>query len=162
MKLSLPFSWKSDCSDNGFTKMYNLPDSLPIFNCAVSVSPRQMGQVLLPLSLVAPHECRPCTCPQFRYTMGCDSGSTLLEFFLEGMTRVCSPTGHCGRPAFMSSRHCSSCLFVGEFFSPEIMNDLNEVIFSSHLEIMYGISFIQVLCEIMDKSRLSLAFCGPP
>ena len=58
-----------------------------------------------------------CTCPHFKYTIGWASGEIFWEFFL-GTINVCSPTGHCGRPAFNSSRALSSWRGVGDRLSP--------------------------------------------
>ena len=58
------------------------------------------------------------TWPQFKYTTGWASGATPLALFFLGTTSVCRPTGHCGRPAFNSSRHRSNCLGVGDRDNP--------------------------------------------
>jgi hypothetical protein len=56
------------------------------------------------------------TWPHFRYTYGCCFSFTVPSFIpkfnLRGITRVFSPTGHWGRPAFSSSTSASKCCFV--------------------------------------------------
>jgi hypothetical protein len=85
---------------------------LDFINSRYSGTSRQMGQH--PLS--CPQSQWPCTWPQFRYTYGCCLSSVVLSLTLgdnlRGITRVFSPTGHWGRPAFNSSTSVSKWCLV--------------------------------------------------
>ena len=77
---------------------------------------RHMGQRLSFESLSCPQSWWPWTWPQFKYTYGCCFSFTVSSFMLRvslrGITRVFSPTGHCGRPAFNSSTSVSRWCLV--------------------------------------------------
>lgn len=78
--------------------------------CQQTLTSKQIGHFLEPVSLSCPQSCNPCTWPQFRYTYGCcwfSLGETRL-----GITNVFNPTGHCGLPALISSISRSRSLLL--------------------------------------------------